>query len=72
MTLNEARHESAQRDATMKAQIETQIEVMKQEQQRQMKVMAKRQTDMEQQIRQFMQGFYGNQELEDEENEDNS
>ena len=47
LALNEASRESAQREAAMKAQ----MEAMRQDQQRQMEVMAKRQADMEQQMR---------------------
>ena len=61
LALSEARRESEQREASLKAQLEEQQRLMQQQQsqmelqQRQMEAMNKRQADMEAMMRQFMQ-----------------
>ncbi|XP_058763802.1 uncharacterized protein LOC131637236 [Vicia villosa] len=63
LAINEVRREAAEREAALKAQMEAQMRAMRSEHQREMEVMAKRQSDMEAQIRQFMQSFGGNQNM---------
>lgn len=59
-----ARRESEEREAALKAQMEAamkaQMDAMRGEHSREMEAMAKRQADMEEQMRQFMQSFGGN------------
>ena len=52
-----ARRESEDREAALKAQMDAQMEAMRGEHNRQIEAMAKRQADMEEQMRQFMQAF---------------
>ncbi|XP_058767314.1 uncharacterized protein LOC131640990 [Vicia villosa] len=63
LSVNEVRREAAEREAALKAQMEAQMMAMRSEHQREMEVMAKRQSDMEAQMRQFMQSFGGSQNM---------
>ncbi|XP_058732939.1 uncharacterized protein LOC131604523 [Vicia villosa] len=63
LAINEVRREAAEREAALKAQMEAQMMAMQNDHQREMEVMAKRQSDMEAQMRQFMQSFGGNQNM---------
>ncbi|XP_058784105.1 uncharacterized protein LOC131658872 [Vicia villosa] len=57
LAINEVRHEAAEREGALKAQMEAQMMAMRNDHQREMEVMAKRQSNMEAQMRQFMQSF---------------
>ncbi|XP_058784097.1 uncharacterized protein LOC131658864 [Vicia villosa] len=63
LAINEVRHEAAEREGALKAQMEAQMMAMRNDHQREMEVMAKRQSNMEAQMRQFMQSFGGNQNM---------
>ena len=52
-----ARRESEDREAALKAQMDARMKAMRGEHNRQIEAMAKRQADMEEQMRQFMQAF---------------